>query len=585
MTRSIQQFMWGFQPHFRFSLESMARDALQAIGVYAAPEALLVGFLEEGESNWPICIEPENREYSPNLLENVLTDAAQLLDEHPEAGVFHTDPDMHAQMMTVRQEECRREAISTALSASPPGAGRIFFVGHPRRVANYRVYPVVSVVRSAWEQLPTLQHEHASGRMRTIRSFQRAVADEVVRTASADLDRPHPPQSLSDWPHVVANDVLRRASQRFLNSLIVVHGSWEGTEFMRAMDEVAAQPYEGRTALGSVVLTRPSHEALSYELKFEPPLSVKRARVFRKVLEMSSENFALISDGAQIFGLGRISDEYDADTENAYDITVIARGSWMISHNGTRLMRVDNGRASLPKDRISEDVFLDTARRVLGTDVDPAELWSQVQGAADQQHGTMLVIHRDADAEAARLGAQATLIEPAKLSKDALAAVTAIDGAIMLRPDATCVAVGVILDGIASPDLGDSARGARYNSGVRYQAASNREGCLVVIVSEDGMINLVPKLPRQIKRSSVEQALQALEAAARATDVDYEIATDRAEYVLSLASYLDSTQRERYNAAQRAVAAARRRSGGMIEVAWRHLDGPNVPDESLFLPE
>ena len=44
---------------------------------------------------------------------------------------------------------------------------------------------------------------------------------------------------------------------------------------------------------------------------------------------------------------------------------------------------------------------------------------------------------------------------------------------------------------------GDRARGARYNSGVRYVelAARNHQTCLVVIVSEDGYVDILPQLP------------------------------------------------------------------------------------------
>ena len=584
MRETIQQFMWGYQPHFRYSLEAVARHALQSIGIHAAPEALLIGFLEEGEARWPICIEPQNRGFDPSVLDDIVADAERRLDDHPDAGVFYSDADSNERMEITRLEDCRRDAIAAALEASAPGDGRLFFIGYPRRVANYRVYPVVSVIRAVWVRLPRLAHEQRHGRLVTIASLQHAVIQEVLRTATADLDRQKPPRDMSDWPHVLAGDAIRRGAERFLHSLVVVHGSWEGTEFMGAMDAVAAQPYEGRTALGSLLLAKPEHPSLTYDLRFRPPLQARKSRVFRKTLEMSDVSVALIADGAEIVGLGRLLDTYDPDTETVYDVAVVARGAWELSHNGVGLMRVENGRAQLPQERIARDVFIDTATRVLGDGADPQKLWAQVEGAAEQQHGTMLVVHRDADAEAVRLGAQATLIDPTELSAEALASVTSIDGAILLRPDATCVAVGVILDGIAGPGVGDPARGARYNSGRRYQAGAT-QGCLVVIVSEDGMIDLVPKLPRRVKRSEVEQALQRLEESADATDVDFEVATNRGDHVVSLAFYLTAEQCARYNVARTRIERARARSGSGIEIGWRRLQPDLALDDSYFLPE
>jgi len=585
MRRAIQQFMWAYQPHYRYSLERLAAHVLESIGIHGAPEALLIGFREEEKSPWPICIEPENRGYEPSQLADVVAVADDRLERHPDAGVFYSDAGHHERMMKARLEECRRDSIAEALEASEPGAGRLFFVGYPRRVDDYRVYPVVSVVRTVWDRYPRLTHNHRDGRIATIESMQRAVIEEVVRTASADLDRREPPQDLSDWPHVMAPDVVRRGAERFLRSLVAVHGSWEGTEFMSAMDSVAAQPYEGRTAVGSLLLGKPDHPALSYDLRFEPPLKLRKSRVFRKTLEMSAVAVSLISDGAEIVGLGRAQATYDPDSETLFQVTVVARGTWEFAHAGVGLMRVENGRAQLPQERISREVFVDTARRVLGDEAHPDKLWSQVEGAANQQHGTMLVVHRDADAEASRLSAQATLIDPTELTGEALAAVTSIDGAVLLRPDATCVAVGVILDGTATASIGDASRGARFNSGMRYQAASPGR-CLVVIVSEDGMIDLVPRLPRRVRRFDVEQAVQRLEDAAGAADVDFEVATDRADHVSSLAFYLTPEQCARYNASKTLIEEARAKSGGaFIRVGWKPLEPDPELDDSYFLPE
>ena len=47
----------------------------------------------------------------------------------------------------------------------------------------------------------------------------------------------------------------------------------------------------------------------------------------------------------------------------------------------------------------------------------------------------------------------------------------------------------MILDGRAS-GRGDSARGARYNSALRYVESSDHP-CLAVVVSEDGLVDVI----------------------------------------------------------------------------------------------
>ncbi|RYD68878.1 MAG: hypothetical protein EOP53_28110, partial [Sphingobacteriales bacterium] len=106
-----------------------------------------------------------------------------------------------------------------------------------------------------------------------------------------------------------------------------------------------------------------------------------------------------------------------------------------------------------------------------------------------QQKGTILVISEGAEEEAERLSKQAFKIKPFKINPNMLRLVTNIDGAVLLSPDGCCYAIGVILDGLAS-ERGEPSRGSRFNSALRY-SESNPFKCLAVVVSEDGIVNLI----------------------------------------------------------------------------------------------
>ncbi|MCH5372806.1 MAG: DNA integrity scanning protein DisA nucleotide-binding domain protein, partial [Planctomycetes bacterium] len=114
-----------------------------------------------------------------------------------------------------------------------------------------------------------------------------------------------------------------------------------------------------------------------------------------------------------------------------------------------------------------------------------------VEVAEMESRGTILVISRDAQSEAARLTGQNVPIEPARLTPKLLKLLTAIDGAILISPDATCYAIGAILDGVAQ-GKGDSSRGARYNSALRYLQSVDGD-CIAVVVSEDGGVDIVTR--------------------------------------------------------------------------------------------
>lgn len=90
------------------------------------------------------------------------------------------------------------------------------------------------------------------------------------------------------------------------------------------------------------------------------------------------------------------------------------------------------------------------------------------------------------------------LLKPTELlaSDNCLLQMTAIDGALLIDLHGYCHACGVILDGEATVS-GDMARGARYNStnnyiqGLRAKYRSRKKSLLAIVVSEDGMVNIL----------------------------------------------------------------------------------------------
>jgi len=131
-----------------------------------------------------------------------------------------------------------------------------------------------------------------------------------------------------------------------------------------------------------------------------------------------------------------------------------------------------------------------------------------VREAEKEKHGTMLMISEGAKSESHRLASQGTPITPKVLNPELLRNLTPIDGAVLLNPKGVCYAIGVILDGMAT-DAGDSARGARYNSAIRY-VMSTKYASLAVIVSEDGGVDFFPNPLPMIRRSEIETNIVVL---------------------------------------------------------------------------
>ena len=193
--------------------------------------------------------------------------------------------------------------------------------------------------------------------------------------------------------------------------------------------------------------------------------------------------------------------------------------------------------------------------------------------AVRQQHGSILVVAEDAELEADRLQGEGTRIEPTELTPDLYQQVSNIDGAVIIDPDGTCYAIGVILDGQSGPKCTPS-RGARYNSAIRYVNSSDKSR-LIVVISDDQTIDIIP-LPRpNIKRSTLEKQISGLE---KATSENYHSPIN---WLDDHRFYLDQKQCDRINEALKRI---RKQSGENKIQRSRFSPNPNF-NESYYKNE
>jgi len=268
-----------------------------------------------------------------------------------------------------------------------------------------------------------------------------------------------------------------------------------------------------------MIIARRDHPALEAAITFSQPVDIHNSRAARKLLELASRGLALHMNARSIFGLAEVG-SYEAQSEDLYEINVLDHHHWELGHAGQSLMRVQSGQPRLPAPLFNAPKLRKDIGRVFrGLAANhAADIVRLVEGAAKEKHGTMLVVVDDAAGEAKRLAKQATCIEPFPLTPESLTHLTPIDGAVLISPDATCHAIGVILDGLAT-DKGNPARGARFNSAVRYVETHNRP-CLAVVVSEDGGVDLVPDLLPAIRPSEIDQVIADLEVILGAPSVN-----------------------------------------------------------------
>ncbi|MGZ4604791.1 MAG: diadenylate cyclase [Blastococcus sp.] len=581
----INQFMWGYQPHFRMDLENAAKSVLGKLGIAVAPMALLIGF-EEEPGGHPICVEPENLGIDPQAFADCTRAGDEAYEQHTDRTMLMTHSGLHRKFHADLLDRCRGSALAESLDALAGFDHRRWFVGRSVRVGRYRIYPAIGVLASTWDALPALTNRDRDHRTELLLSLQEAVIRELLASASFAMSISDEPQGLR---YDEREELARRAASRFVRQLVYFKGDFMGSGLGSAMNLVAAQPYEGRTGVGTMLMAAERDYCL--ELTFENPIDLGQTRALRKALEMTDTRLHLVTNGSVAFGLGTLAAGYDPKSESAFFLRVIGRGSWELEHAGMPLMVVNDGQASVPRERLARSTFDDAVDRLFGDDGDVQRLWELARAASHQAHGTMLVVHADAASEAIRLSPPAMRVKPRPLTDSTLLAVSAIDGAIIVDPTGKCQAVGAILDGRATPGSGDASRGARFNSAHRYLAEAD-SACLIIIVSEDGMLNLIPDLPRRVQRSYVERVLTEIESLSLQNPVDFEAFHKREEHLRSLAFYLTPEQCTRGNDARERVERFRESSfaphdglGGITRIGYARLEPNPELDDSFFLPE
>lgn len=587
--------MWGFQHHFRYGLERVTRHVFEQVGFGLGARAFLVGFTEATDQTFPVCFEPEYDPLAAVDLSLAVSESHQRYNASDESRMIYGSRRHHDRIHRANLDSFRAYAVRDALSKSQEGNGMTFFVGSSALVDGiYDVHPIIGVSKERWESKPALSRVKVD-RYTIVPSFQHSLIRELLSAATADLTRSTPPEDFSLlWSD--RSELIRKAARNFVQSISILSGHELPSELNVALDEISAQPYEGRSSVGGLLLASETNPHVEYVLRFVKSIKVSETRSMRKALEMTDAEHHLLCDGEKVVGLARLRDTYVPADENAFVFNVVSRGVWELSHDQVPLLRASNTRPALPQPRLDPQHLKDVAHRLFPEIDDAAAntLWDLADAASSASHGTMLVVHRNAGEEAARLTPQAQQIHPQLLDSKVLAAVTSIDGAVLIDPIGTCHAVGVILDGHAV-GKGDPSRGARYNSAVRYHD-TQRGQCLLIIVSEDGMINLLPNLHRRVARESVEAAVVQLEETLT-DDPDYEVFFRHWEHLEALAFYLTPDQCARINAARTALEDHRARPlpddhspadgnlGRITHIGWTPFAPDPDMNSSYFLSE
>jgi hypothetical protein len=484
--------MWGYQELYHASVQSEADEIFARLDENLQPSVFLIGVrTAEGDSPL-IYLEPEGCGYDPARFAEVKVQAERLVDVTRAKPSIHGHPLSEEQHLQRRRMKALSRAVHQALSYDDEGRGVASFCARPMLVEGYHVIVALQFARKAYlSHYSLLQPNHDT--LHFAKSLIDATVTEYLELCVDALQKPSPGASI-DVIDRDYDEVIRAAGKRLMHTPAFAAREVEGMQGLyEACNTISSMRYEGSEGTGRMVVARSGHPNVEVAVMLARPVGIRDYRSVRKLLEMSSENMGLLSDGGYIYGLGGTAGAYDESAEDLFSIRFVKHYTWELLHAHNLMMRVSYGQPELPKLRLQHHKFQAHVSRIFPniTSREVARLWELTWEAIDQKRGTMVVVSAGAREEARRLEHQATLVEPIQLIPDVVRLVTAIDGAVLIDPSATCYAIGVILDGLASRH-GDPGRGARYNSAIRYVETSNFP-CLAIVVSEDGAVDLVPE--------------------------------------------------------------------------------------------
>lgn len=507
----IDLFMWGYQQHFRISIEETAKSLFELVDKRLSPKLFLLGIqVDEQENRHPICLEPEDCGFDVKCFSDISNLAKELEKVDEETKTFHSHPiaqKTHEKRISTR---AYIDAISKILKRDDLCGKYERYISSPTYIDGYLVFVILELQKDIIQQHYSLTKSKMDDRYTIFRSLIESTINAFLNVCSNALKDPDNPISAIDRP---ANELMREAGNQFMYTVSQAGRNFEGLHGLYdACNEIASMKYEGAVGLGNIIIASKEHKNIKITLQLKNPIRVNDYRKVRKFLELSDNNSSIISDSALIYGLGGLRGKYNPKDESLFLVSFTSHFTWELSHDNNPLMVVEYREPKLPIEKIDRDKFYSDLKRIFKVmsknQID--DLWDIAIEATKQKHGTMLVISDDAIQESERLGKQCFPLKPLKLKDELIQQITSIDGAVLLDKDANCHAIGVILDGLAT-DKGDASRGARYNSAIRYYEHFGKEKpTVLVIISEDGMINLIPSLIPQIKHSIISESIENL---------------------------------------------------------------------------
>ena len=575
--KTCHNLIWEHQQHCQISLVLAAEELFNSLDERLAPKVFLIAALLKPEIQRPfVVLECPEREYEPG---DFRTLKALCIQHSLRAG--HSEEEDQRILNTAYTAEIQRILRAHANSGSSEN-----FISAPVYIDGYLVYVAAELNKKILNTYYYLSRDRSFSGQKISRSFIESIIKVYLDASASALKATSP----SDFNVLTKtrDELVSKAGHDFMTTISMAGQHPNSLHVLYdACNTISSLKYEGAEGFGKMVIARKNHPNVKMTMELEKPIHIKDFRKVRKFLELADHKQLILSDSVLIYGLCQLKGKYNYHEESLFIVHFTKHFHWEVTHQENVMISVAFRMPGLYNEKINREKFFSSLRRLFsGIDkIRLNTLWDITLEATKQKHGTILAISSKADEEALRLSSQCFKIKPIRINKNIIHQITSIDGAVLVDTDCTCHAIGVILDGIATAN-GDSSRGARYNSAVRYyEHMEHKAQTVLVVISEDGIIDLIPNLKARVKHSAINKHINAL-AKLSETDKFLRKSFNRLmDFFQENVFYLSQKECTTVNKLCRVIEMKHRNNNDGMRMIWDNLVPNKEMNDAYYLKE
>ena len=217
--RYLTYFMWGYQEHFKHSMEYRASNVLAELGVDIPLQGLLIWVRSpEIKEGYEVCLVPEDGDLDPAIFTSCYARSEEIFTKHPDHKIFYGDePRMRDKPEIIRRKSIR-QAVDEALTHYSCVFGTASFCGIPVRVSDYYVVPAFLVSQEHLNNLPHLTKPVIFKEWSSRTSIVDALLYYLLAEASEGLGRKEPGRFFDEFRGDIPG-LLRKAAADLCNAI------------------------------------------------------------------------------------------------------------------------------------------------------------------------------------------------------------------------------------------------------------------------------------------------------------------------------------------------------------------------------